>query len=327
MRVMLFSDTYPPQVNGVATCVYNLAQALCTHGHSVMVCTVGTLRGVRGARGARDDPFPVIRTRSMPIPMYSDFSIAAPVGLTLARVVRSFQPDIIHCHTPFSVGWQGARACHAYDIPLLGTHHTLFGEYVDSYSKLGHRVNARLATLIRRYVARFYNQCDLTSCASQFLANDLTSGGMRRSVRIVHNPVDTARFHPVEPGGRPGRRAGEAKMVYFGRLAPEKNLPRLLDLIEPALRRNRGATLDIVGDGPMMGTLVWLVRQHGLEDRVCFKGWMRGEALARHVASCDIYVSASLTENQPLALLEGLASGLPVVALAAAGVPEIIEDG
>src|SRR5262249_28458544 len=271
--------------------------------------------------------FPVIRRRAVPIPMYSDLSIAAPVGPAFSRVVRRFKPDIIHCHTPFSIGWQGIRASHTYHIPLLGTHHTLFGEYVDSYSKLGHRVNTRLATLIRRYVARFYNQCDLTSCASRFLAHDLCSGGLRRPVRVVHNPVDTAHFHPPAPGERPERAAGEGKLVYFGRLAAEKNLPQLVDLVAPVLRRNPAATLDIVGDGPMKVPLVALVRQRGLEDQIHLTGWMRGEALAWHVAGCDICVSASLTENQPLALLESLAVGLPVVALGAAGVPEIIEDG
>jgi len=324
MRVMLFSDTYPPQVNGVATCVHNLARALTAHGHSVMVCTVAARRRMDASL---DEPFPVIRTRAVPIPMYSDLSIAAPVGPAFSRVVRHFQPDIIHCHTPFSIGWQGIRASHTYHIPLLGTHHTLFGEYVDSYSKLGHRVNRRLATLIRRYVARFYNQCDLTSCASRFLADDLCSGGLRRPVRVVHNPVDTARFHLLAPGERPERAGGAAKIVYFGRLAAEKNLPHLVDLVAPVLRRNPATTLEIVGDGPMMRPLIALVRQRCLQDQIHLTGWMRGEVLARHIAGCDICVSASLTENQPLALLESLAVGLPVVALAAAGVPEIIDDG
>src|SRR5262249_39986309 len=187
--------------------------------------------------------FPVIRRRAVPIPMYSDLSIAAPVGPAFSRVVRRFQPDIIHCHTPFSIGWQGVRACHAYHIPLLGTHHTLFGEYVDSYSKLGHRVNVQLAMLIRRYVARFYNQCDLTSCASRFLADDLRSSGLRRPVRVVHNPVNVSRFRPLAPGERPKRAAGEAKIVYFGRLAAEKNLPQLIELVAPVLRRNPAASL------------------------------------------------------------------------------------
>ena len=149
--------------------------------------------------------------------MYADFSLAPPVGLELARMVHQFQPDIVHCHTPFSVGWQGLRAARAERIPVLGTHHTLFGEYVDSYLRLGHQVNGRLATLIRRYVAHFYNQCDLTSTASQYLGCDLASGGMRRPVRILHNPVDTDLFRPLRPTGAtapcPARRASSTSVA------------------------------------------------------------------------------------------------------------------
>jgi glycosyltransferase involved in cell wall biosynthesis len=321
---MLFSDTYPPQVNGVANCVHNLAHALHDDGHTVMVCTVLAKRRIRTPQ---DEPFPVIRTPAMPLPMYTDFSLAPPVGLALARVVRRFRPDLIHCHTPFSIGWHGVRACNTYRIPVIGTHHTLFGNYVNSYVRLGHQVNARLASLIRRYVARFYNQCDLTSCASHFLAHDLVSGGMRRPVRIVHNPVDTTHFRPLTPAERPLGATGARHIVYFGRLAAEKNLPQLMHLVEPALRRHHEATLEIIGDGPMMAPLIAQAAQLGLEKQVHFRGWMRGAALARRVAACDICVSASTTENQPLALLESLACGVPVVALAAAGVPEIIADG
>ncbi len=324
MRVMLFSDTFPPQVNGVATSAHNLARSLTEQGHSVMVCTV-LARHPRHAPA--EEPFPVVRMRAVSLPLYSDFSLAAPINLSLSRIVRRFQPDVIHCHTPFSIGWQGVRAAHAYNIPLVGTHHTLFGEYVDAYSRLGRDVNQRLATLIRRYVAAFYNQCTLTTSASRFLANDLVSGGMQRRVLIVPNPVDTLRFHPTKRVTAEPTTDEGVRLVYFGRLAAEKNLPRLLQLVEPVLQRTPSASFDIVGDGPVMPTLVAQVRQSGLEQQVRFTGWLRGDALAAHVASSDICLSASLTENQPMALLESLASGIPVVALAAAGVPEIIQDG
>jgi glycosyltransferase involved in cell wall biosynthesis len=324
MRVMLVSDTYPPQVNGVANCVRNLALALHADGHAVLVCTALPKRRIRGCQA---EPFPVIRIPAMPLPRYADFSLAPPVGSEFARMVHRFQPDIVHCHTPFSVGWQGLRAARAERIPVLGTHHTLFGEYVDSYLRLGHQVNGRLATLIRRYVAHFYNQCDLTSSASRYLAGDLAAGGMRRPTRILRNPVDTNLFRPLQPTEMPARAPGETRIVYFGRLAAEKNLLRLITLVEPALWRNPGAVFDIVGDGPMMTPLAALIQARGLAARVHLRGWMRGEALARHVAACDIGVSASQTENQPLALLESLACGLPIVALASAGVPEIIDHG
>lgn len=321
MRVMLFSDTYPPQVNGVATSVHSLARALSDQGHAVMVCTVGGGR----RRAAGDDPFVVVRTRAVPLPLYADFTIAPPIVRVFGRLAQHFRPDVIHCHTPFGVGWQGARAAIAGGIPLIGTHHTLFGEYVEAYSRLGRQVNQRLAALIRRYVANFYNQCDVVSCASRYLANDLHAGGMYRPVAIVPNALNTERFRPLAAEEQ-ARKMGK-RIIYFGRLAAEKNLPRMMRLTEPVLRRHPDVTLEIVGEGPVLGSLTSLAYELGLERQVRFLGWMRGETLVRQVASSDICVSASLTENQPMALLESLACGVPVVALAAAGVPEIIEDG
>ncbi|WIG57749.1 MAG: hypothetical protein OJF49_000494 [Ktedonobacterales bacterium] len=322
MRVMIFSDTYPPQVNGVATCVETLARSLARDGHTVMVCTAGGHR----SRAGGDEPFAVVRLRAVPLPLYSDFTLASPVGITLMRLVARFRPDVIHCHTPFSIGWQGARAAKLHGIPLIGTHHTLFGEYVDAYSRFGHQVNQRISALIRRYVATFYNQCDLISCASHYLVRDVIAGGLHRPAIIVPNPVDTGRFHPIARSKNRSKRSA-VKMLYFGRLAAEKNLPHLLDLTEPVLRRNPNAVFNIAGDGPMMGHLKAQAQGMGLDGRIRFLGWMRGDALAKQVAGSDICVSASLTENQPMALLESLACGVPVVALAAAGVPEIIEDG
>ena len=145
-----------------------------------------------------------------------------PLAQLLARVVHRFQPDIVHCHTPFSVGWQGLRAARAERIPVLGTHHTLFGEYVNSYLRLGHQVNGRLATLIRRYVAHFYNQCDLTSSASRFLASDLASGGMRRPVHSLTTPsIPAFSAHSIQPSTRPARRARRASSTS-GALPPKR---------------------------------------------------------------------------------------------------------
>ncbi|MBF6589590.1 MAG: glycosyltransferase [Ktedonobacterales bacterium] len=331
MRIMLFSDTYAPQINGVATSVRTLSRALAEHGHEVAVCAIAggvPAGGEHAGEHATDtDPFPVFRVRGIRLPRYPDLSVAAPVGRSLLTAVAAFHPDLLHFHTPFGVGWRGMRAAHTLDIPRIGTHHTLFGAYVSAYSKLGNEVNQRLATLARRYVASFYNQCDVISCASRFLARDLASGGMRRPVMIVSNPVDTARFRPRPHQSGAERRGGQPRLIFFGRLAAEKNLPTLISLVAPVLRRHTHATLDIVGDGPMRPSLEALVRQWGLEGQVRFTGFLCGEALARRVARSDVGVCASLTENQPMALLESLACGVPVVALAAAGVPEIIEDG
>jgi 1,2-diacylglycerol 3-alpha-glucosyltransferase len=325
MRVLMFTDTYHPQVNGVAACVSTLAQSLSSHGHSVIVCTVLARRGRPATLATTENRFPVIYTRAVTLPRYSDIRIAAPVSLAIGRIARRFHPDIIHCHTPFSTGWQGIQISNSLNIPVLGTHHTLFGEYVAAYSRLGHEINTRLAAWVRRYVATFYNLCDMTSSASSFLARDLGSSGLKRPLTIVPNPVDIYRFRPC--ASKPFWLRSGYRLVYFGRIAVEKNLHQLIAFVEPFLRRHSHATLEIIGEGPALKSLWNMTRECRLLDQIRFLGWLEGDALVRRVASADICVCASLTENQPVSLLESLACGVPVVALAAGGIPEIITDG
>jgi glycosyltransferase involved in cell wall biosynthesis len=259
------------------------------------------------------------------LPRYSDIRIAAPVSLAIGRIARRFDPDIIHCHTPFGIGWQGIQISNTLNIPLLGTHHTLFGEYVTAYSRLSREINTRLASWVRRYVATFYNLCDMTSSASRFLARELGSGGLKRPLTIVPNPVDICRFQPCASKSF-WLRSG-CRLVYCGRLAVEKNLHQLIAFVEPFLRRHSHAALEIIGDGPAATSLWNMARERRLLDQIRFLGWLQGDALVQRIASADIFVCASLTENQPVSLLESLASGVPVVALAAGGIPEIITDG
>jgi glycosyltransferase involved in cell wall biosynthesis len=323
MRVMLFSDTYAPHVNGVATSVHTLARALNAAGHEVMVYSVST---GEAEDQTPDDPFPVMRVAGMRLPIYGDYRLAPPVVPRFDQVMRRFAPDVLHIHTPLGIGWRAVAANRTARFPLIGTHHTLFGAYIEAYARLGARLNGQLAGWARRYSATFYNQCDLVSCASRFLADELRAGGLKRPIQLVPNPLNTARFYPITRPLAAQTAGNEQRLIYFGRLAPEKNLHRLLLLVEPTLRRHPNVVLEIVGEGAVKQSLMDLAQQRQLEQQVRFVGYLHGEALARRVAGSRLFVTTSLTENQPMTVLESLACGVPVVALAAAGVPEIVTD-
>lgn len=321
MRVALVSDSYAPQVNGVAVSVRLLARSLIEAGHTVAVYTV---RARQGAEHEEPDEFPVLRRPAVALPLNDAFSLAAPLDRAAVRFVKHFQPEVMHCHSPFSIGWQGLRAGLACGIPILGTHHTLFAQYVECYSPFGPWTNRRVAAMFRRYVAAFYNRCDLVACASRFLALDVMRGGLARPITVIPNGADTRRFY---------RRRDRAhddyheRIVFCGRLAPEKNLFGLLDLLDSTLRRRPTLTLRIVGDGPLRGALERDIARRGLAGQITLTGWLHGDALAAELAGADLSVSASVTENQSLALLESLAAGVPVVALAATGAPEVVQHG
>jgi glycosyltransferase involved in cell wall biosynthesis len=319
---MFFTDTYPPQQNGVAFSVSGLAQALARHGHSVMVYAVRTKRGLAAST---EESFPVVRVHTVPVPFYRELGLAAPLSPSLMQCVSTFAPDVIHCHTPFGVGWQAVRIARACHIPLLGTHHTFFGAYVPAYSPFGRRVTRHLMALMQRYVAGFYSHCALVTCASQRLEQDLTSAGCDRRIVIIPNGTDTTVFRPLPRAATVER---PLRLLYLGRLASEKNLPRLVELLEPVLKGQPRVQLDLVGRGPMAHELAAQIRRASLDNRVRLIGAIgQRDMLAAYIADCDICVTASLTENHPLSLLEGLACGLPVVALGSGGIPEIIRDG
>src|SRR5262249_59629413 len=133
----------------------------------------------------------------------------------------------------------------------------------------GRRMNRRLATLVQRYVARFYDHCALVTSASHSLGEDLVVGGFQRRVVIIPNGTDTAIFRPRP---RPSGSELPLRLLYLGRLASDKNLPRLIELLKPVFRRHPSAQLDIVGRGPLKHELATIVRRARLEKQVHLVG-------------------------------------------------------
>jgi glycosyltransferase involved in cell wall biosynthesis len=155
----------------------------------------------------------------------------------------------------------------------------------------------------------------------------MASYGIQQKILIIPNAVDTSLFYPQPNPSVQDLRNG-IKLVYFGRLAVDKNLHQLIVMIRPILEASSpSVSLNIVGDGPERGRLEKFVRFQGLDHKIRFTGLLHGNDLIRTIAGSDICISASLSDNQPMALLESLACGVPVVALRAGGVPEFIQNG
>ena len=318
MRVMLFTDTYLPQVNGVATSVANLAQMLINQGHSVMICTTRTRR-------LGNETLPVVCAHAIPLPGSTGVNLAPPLGRTLLSAVHKFRPDLIHSHTPFGIGWQAMLASHRKGIPLLGTHHS-HQDVFTGYVKRSISQNV-IRRIVRSLTASYYNRCDLVTCASDFLAQHMASYGIRQKIHVIPNALDTALFCPQPRTSPPDTQHG-ISILYVGRLAVDKNLHQLITMIRPVLDDEAtSVSLNIVGDGPEKYPLMKFVSAQGLEHKVHFTGLLRGHELVRAIASSDICVSASLSDNQPMSLLESLSCGVPVVAIGSGGVSEIIQNG
>ena len=314
MNIVLFSDTFPPQVNGVANVVASSAEALAERGHDVHVFTAFGEKREAFEQVAKEK-YTVHNIPSLPFWGYPDLRAAIPFA-PVRRALGDWRPDVVHTHTLFGVGYLAVRAARYFKVPLIGTHHTFLNHYL-KYVRTDFP-GARKLTW--RYTIGYYNRCDLLISPSRVLASELVGNGFRGKIEVLPNSVDVNYFVPGEVA--PPRSA----CVYVGRLSYEKSVDQVLLAFREVVRRHPEAKLTIVGDGPERKNLEHLCRELALHENVQFTGFFRGERLREALQENSIFLTASETENMPLSLLEAMAVGLPVVGVAAKGIPEIVQD-
>ena len=314
MRIALISDTFLPQVNGVANVVANSAAELARRGHEVRVLTVsqGNRTYLQQVSGGK---YEIHKLSSIPFWSYPDLRLTLPIG-SAKRSLRGWKPEIIHVHTPFGAGYEAKRLAKLYQVPLIGTHHTFF----DQYLRYVHIRSQRAAQLSWRYIVRYYGRCNLVLSPSESLLEELKAHGLVAPSQVLGNPVDTERFRP------PNVKLSHKRLMYMGRLSYEKNLTTLLDAFALVLQQDPDVTLAIVGDGPERLGLRAHANRLKIGHAVTFCGMLQGEDLVHALQEATLFLTASLTENMPLSVLEAMASGLPVIAPAAKGLPGIIHD-
>jgi len=323
MKIALFTDTFPPQVNGVANVVKSSAEILVEKGHDVRVFTVSS---GKASKGPSPEKFGLTRIFSMPFFGYPNERFSLPLGWTLAKI-KSFKPDIIHVHTPFAVGWEAVLSKKILGIPLVGTHHTFFDHYLKHiYADYGWAKK-----LSSKYVAAFYNRCDLVVSPTMTLADTLESYGVSRPMVVVPNSIDTDFFKPAADKNEKEelkKQLGFSKnvLVYMGRVSYEKSIDVVIRAMSVIAGKSTDSTLVIIGGGPERENLEILAKRIGVEKNVRFMGFLYGRELAAALRASDVFVTASKSENFPLSVIEAMASGLPVVAVSALGLSEMIEN-
>jgi glycosyltransferase involved in cell wall biosynthesis len=316
LRVAVVTETWPPEVNGVAMSLARIVSGLRSRDHSVQLVRPRQRADDRGA--AETDPEAVL-TRGLPIPRYPGLRLGVPQRRALIRLWSARRPDIVHLATEGPLGWSALRAALHLGLPISSDFRTNFHAYS------GHYGAGWLQRPIAAYLRRFHNRTALTMVPTESLRRELAGWGYR-NLAVVARGVDTARFHPGRRSvalrtswGAPSPRT--LVVACVGRLAPEKNLATLLDAFDAIARTTPRARLVLVGDGPMRAAL-----QARRPDAV-FAGQRGGEDLAAHYASADLFLFPSLTETFGNVTAEAMASGLPVVAFDYAAAAQLIRDG
>lgn len=317
MRIALFTDTFPPQVNGVANTVYRYGEALSNMGHNVRVFTVST-HSAQQLEKRLSGTFGVHTFPSLPALVYPGERVGIPFVGAL-KAVHTFNPDIIHTHTPFSVGWNATYAAHKLHIPLVGTHHTFF----DHYLKHIYLDFAWARNLSWKLTVQYYNYCDTITSPTRSLEQTLIQHGLHRPVELVPNVLDTELFSPP----RNQKDTDAHTIVHMGRLSYEKSIHDVVAASAHIMKRLPNTRLMLIGDGPERGKLEALTQELSIANQTVFTGYVYGQDLVHALAQGDIFITGSKSENMPLAILEAMAVGLPIVAVRSLGLEEMLRDG
>lgn len=314
MRIALFSDTLWPQVNGVSLTLSRLSEFLEDRGHETLLVGPQANGGNGSGRPAADSV--VARVPGIPLPRYPELRLTTPWSRRALKRTAEFRPDVIHVLTEFPVGWLGLRSSRELGVPVVSSFHTDFPRYIGYYG-LG-----MLSGALWRYLRWFHAQTLLTFCPSEVTRRQLRRRGFE-NVRIWGRGVDLERFHPArrDPTIREAHGpAGAVHLLYVGRVAREKDLDLLFDAVRQLA--DEDVHLIITGDGPYLAEA-----RAAAPARCTFTGYLTGHELSATYASADIFVFPSRTETYGNAVLEALASGLPVVAYAEGGVLENLSHG
>jgi glycosyltransferase involved in cell wall biosynthesis len=312
MKIAIFTDTFLPELNGVARTLGRFAAQLDKLGIEYRVWAPGYRRPI--------DPSPsVIRIPSVAFPLYPECRVAFPNPWRIRRELREFAPDIVHIVTEFNVGVVGFRAARKLGIPIVSSYHTNFSHYTRHYRMQW------LESTLWWYLRRFHNRTLATFCPSETTRRELESVGMER-VKIWSRGIDGHLFSPAKRDVAWRRELGiddKVVLIYVGRLGHEKSVELLFDALRLLNERLHDRIhLMLVGDGPLRPKL-----EREAPRNVTFTGFKRGEDLYRAFASGDIFCFPSVTETFGNVVIEAMASGLPVVAAAQGGPVDIIRHG
>ncbi|AVT36837.1 glycosyltransferase family 1 protein [Plantactinospora sp. BB1] len=309
MRIAIVTESFPPDVNGVAHSVVRVAEHLVRRGHRPLVIAPQPAAGAPDGTGAL--PYPVVRLPSVPMPGYPQFRLGLP-GRELAAALRGHGTEVVHLASPFVLGARGVTVARAMGLPSVAVYQTDVAAYARAY-----RVGLTEAAAWR-WLRRVHNCANRTLAPSSATANALAGHGIQR-IWLWQRGVDSERFRP-EHRSAALRRAlapgGEVLVGYVGRLAVEKRV----DLLAGASTLP-GVRVVVVGDGPA-GPALRRAMPHAL-----FVGPRHGRQLARIYASLDVFAHTGPYETFGQTVQEAMASGLPVVAPAAGGPLDLVRDG
>ena len=321
MNICMFTNTYRPHVGGVARSVAFFEEDLQRMGHQILIVAPT----FQDEAPETKDPPHVLRVPAIQNFNGSDFSVRIPLPFLINERIEDFKPDIIHSHHPFLLGDSAMRTAHRRNLPLIFTHHTLYEaytHYVPLNSPAMKRFVIHLSTL-------YANMCTHVLAPSASIARLIEKRGVTTPVTELPTGVDVSSFRKGD-GKRFRKRYGileDAFVIgHIGRLAPEKNLDDLARSIVLSMADHPDTVFVVVGDGKSKEDIRRAFADSGLAPQLILTGKKSGMDLIDAYSAMDLFVFSSKSETQGLVVVEAMAAGIPVIALDAPGVREVVAD-
>jgi glycosyltransferase involved in cell wall biosynthesis len=315
LRIAIVTETFPPEVNGVAMTLGRIVEGLLKRGHAVQV--------VRPRQGKEADSSPrngldEVLSKGMSLPAYGELQFGLPSKHRLTSLWAEKRPDIVHVVTEGPLGWSAVAAARKLQLPVTSSFHTNFQNYSQHYG-IG-----LLKSPIESYLRKLHNRTQATMVPTRAMVQELQARGYK-NVTLLSRGVATEQFSPshrsAELRAQWGAQSDDLVVLLVGRLAKEKNVGLVVSAYRAIQARHPRARLVLVGDGPL---------RKALEEscpEVQFAGVRKGAELAAHYASADLFLFASMTETFGNVVPEAMASGLAVVSYDIAAARELIVSG
>lgn len=325
MRIAHFTNTYKPNINGVARSVSTFRDALSRLGHHVFVF----------AQDAPDDyketePY-IFRYPAVNVPQFN-YSITMPHSNTVNKMLPSLKLHVIHSNHPILLGDVAANRAEKLGVPFVFTFHTRYIEYADEYTAAYVPFSqAFVRGIIVEGLAKYMNQCQHIVTPSDSIRQNLAefAGLTDREVTTIPTGIDLEPYQKAD-GQRIRRKYNwnqQKVLVSVGRLAEEKNVQTLISAAAQVIKEDNSVRLLLVGDGPQRNDLEKYAKKLGVAEQIKFTGRIPFDAVPAHLKAADIFCFASITETQGLVTMEAMAAGLPVVAVNASGTSDAVVDG
>jgi len=328
MKILIVTDTYYPNVNGAAYFTYRLANALAQRGHSIFVmCPSQSFANTI----SNDNGVVVYGIRSIHIPIYKNFRISslAISQKNIGRIIDKISPEIVHIQNHFMIGRGATIAAKKRGIPVIGTNHFM-PENLVHYLHLPNTTKERLQKFGWKQCIEVFEQLDRVTTPTKTAADLLRQAGFNKDILPISCGIDLKRFNSTNNGSYLKKKydipAGKPVLLYVGRLDKEKRIEVILRAL-PHILRVMDIHLVLAGIGKEKKRLEKLTKKLDLQNTVTFTGFVPDQDLPNIYRVADLFVIAGIAELQSIVTMEAMASGLPIVAVNAMALPELVHDG